>query len=177
MLCEARPRLGNEGKAAKPPAGGFAVCGRPLHLAQTLQNVIAVTDWPLPMLRSSQQLRMVVVASHHLSRGSEILHFPKLASSGLLLPPFAPVSRDRMKNPDALMVVYYVVLSGVLVFALGYFAGWHRARKRAIMTVSVIDRNQCNCSGRSVPSSTEWRTPEWQKSKLPQARYQLRASS
>jgi hypothetical protein len=35
-----------------------------------------------------------------------------------------------MNNPDALMVVYYVVLSGVLVFTLGYFAGWHRAKKR-----------------------------------------------
>jgi hypothetical protein len=29
-----------------------------------------------------------------------------------------------MTNPDTLMVVYYVVLSGLLVFTLGYFAGW-----------------------------------------------------
>ena len=33
-----------------------------------------------------------------------------------------------MKNSDALMVVYYVVLSGVLVFMLGYFAGWRHAK-------------------------------------------------
>ena len=37
---------------------------------------------------------------------------------------------DRMKNPDALMVVYYVVLTGVLVFTLGYFAGWRQAKRR-----------------------------------------------
>jgi hypothetical protein len=35
-----------------------------------------------------------------------------------------------MNNPDALMVICYVVLSGVLVSTLGYFAGWHRAKKR-----------------------------------------------
>jgi hypothetical protein len=35
-----------------------------------------------------------------------------------------------MKNPDALMVIYYVVLSGVLVFTLGYLAGWRRAKRR-----------------------------------------------
>jgi hypothetical protein len=35
-----------------------------------------------------------------------------------------------MKNPDALMVVYYVVLTGVLVFTLGYFAGWRQAKRR-----------------------------------------------
>jgi hypothetical protein len=35
-----------------------------------------------------------------------------------------------MKNPDALMVVYYVLLSGVLVFTLGYLAGWRHAKKR-----------------------------------------------
>ena len=39
-------------------------------------------------------------------------------------------SRDRMKNPDALMVVYYVVLSGMLVFTLGYLAGWRHAKRR-----------------------------------------------
>jgi hypothetical protein len=36
-----------------------------------------------------------------------------------------------MKTADALMVVYYVVLSGVLVFTLGYLAGWrHHAKRR-----------------------------------------------
>jgi hypothetical protein len=34
-----------------------------------------------------------------------------------------------MKNQDALMVIYYVVLSGVLVFTLGYLAGWRRANR------------------------------------------------
>jgi hypothetical protein len=28
------------------------------------------------------------------------------------------------------MLVYYVVLSGVLVFTLGYFAGWRHAKSR-----------------------------------------------
>ena len=37
---------------------------------------------------------------------------------------------DRMTNPDALMVVYYVLLSGVLVFTLGYLAGWRYAKRR-----------------------------------------------
>ena len=37
---------------------------------------------------------------------------------------------DRMKTADALMVIYYVVLSGVLVFTLGYLAGWRRAKRR-----------------------------------------------
>ena len=40
------------------------------------------------------------------------------------------MAADRMTNPDTLMVVYYVVLSGLLVFTLGYFAGWHHAKKR-----------------------------------------------
>jgi hypothetical protein len=35
-----------------------------------------------------------------------------------------------MKTADALMLIYYVVLSGVLVFTLGYFAGWRRAKRR-----------------------------------------------
>ena len=35
-----------------------------------------------------------------------------------------------MKNADALMVVYYVVLSGGLVFTLGYLAGWRYAKRR-----------------------------------------------
>ena len=35
-----------------------------------------------------------------------------------------------MKNPDALMVVYYVVLSGMLVFTLGYLVGWRHAKRR-----------------------------------------------
>jgi hypothetical protein len=35
-----------------------------------------------------------------------------------------------MKTTDALMVVYYVVLSGVLVFTLGHLAGWRHAKKR-----------------------------------------------
>ena len=37
---------------------------------------------------------------------------------------------DRMKNADALMVVYYVVLSGVLLLVLGYLAGWRHAKRR-----------------------------------------------
>jgi len=36
----------------------------------------------------------------------------------------------RMKTADALMVIYYVVLSGLLVFTLGYFAGWRHAKRR-----------------------------------------------
>jgi len=28
------------------------------------------------------------------------------------------------------MVVYYVLLSGVLVFTLGYLAGWRHAKRR-----------------------------------------------
>jgi hypothetical protein len=35
-----------------------------------------------------------------------------------------------MKNADTLMVFYYVVLSSVLVFTLGYFAGWRHAKRR-----------------------------------------------
>jgi len=35
-----------------------------------------------------------------------------------------------MKTADALMVVYYVLLSGVLVFKLGYLAGWRYAKRR-----------------------------------------------
>ena len=35
-----------------------------------------------------------------------------------------------MKTADALMVVYYVVLSGLLVFTLGYLAGWRHAKRR-----------------------------------------------
>jgi hypothetical protein len=35
----------------------------------------------------------------------------------------------RMKTADALMVIYYVVLSGVLVFTLGYLAGWRHAKR------------------------------------------------
>jgi hypothetical protein len=34
-----------------------------------------------------------------------------------------------MKTEDALMVFYYVVLSGVLVFALGYLAGWRHSKR------------------------------------------------
>jgi hypothetical protein len=37
---------------------------------------------------------------------------------------------DRMKNADTLMVFYYVVLSGVLVFTLGYLAGRHAKKKQ-----------------------------------------------
>ena len=33
-----------------------------------------------------------------------------------------------MKNADTLMVIYYAILSGVLVFTLGYFAGWRHAK-------------------------------------------------
>jgi hypothetical protein len=36
---------------------------------------------------------------------------------------------DRVKTSDALMVIYYIVLSGVLVFTLGYLAGWRRAKR------------------------------------------------
>jgi hypothetical protein len=35
-----------------------------------------------------------------------------------------------MKTAGALMVVYYVVLSGAPVFTLGYLAGWHHAKRR-----------------------------------------------
>jgi hypothetical protein len=35
-----------------------------------------------------------------------------------------------MKTVDALMVVYYVVLSGVIVFTLGYLAGFRNAKRR-----------------------------------------------
>ena len=35
-----------------------------------------------------------------------------------------------MKTADAFIVVHYVVLSGVLVFTLGYFAGWRQAKRR-----------------------------------------------
>ena len=35
-----------------------------------------------------------------------------------------------MKNADTLMVFYYVVLSGVLVFTLGYLAGWRHSKRR-----------------------------------------------
>ena len=35
-----------------------------------------------------------------------------------------------MNTADALMVVYYVVLSGVIVSTLGYLAGWRHARRR-----------------------------------------------
>ena len=35
-----------------------------------------------------------------------------------------------MKTSDALMVVYHVLLSGVLVFTLGYLAGWRHAKRR-----------------------------------------------
>ena len=34
-----------------------------------------------------------------------------------------------MKTSDALMVVYYVLLSGALVFMLGYLAGWRRTKR------------------------------------------------
>jgi hypothetical protein len=36
---------------------------------------------------------------------------------------------DRMKTADTMMLVYYVVLSGVLVFTLGYLAGWRQAKR------------------------------------------------
>jgi len=35
-----------------------------------------------------------------------------------------------MNTADALMVVYYVVLSGVMVFTLGYLADWRHAKRR-----------------------------------------------
>ena len=35
-----------------------------------------------------------------------------------------------MKTADTMMLVYYVVLSGVLVFTLGYLAGWRQAKRR-----------------------------------------------
>jgi hypothetical protein len=35
-----------------------------------------------------------------------------------------------MKTADTLMVVYYVGLSGTLVFALGYLAGWRHTKGR-----------------------------------------------
>jgi hypothetical protein len=44
-----------------------------------------------------------------------------------------------MKTADALMVIYYVVLSGVLVFTLGYFAGWRHAKRRQIIAQPVTE--------------------------------------
>jgi hypothetical protein len=35
-----------------------------------------------------------------------------------------------MTTADALMMVYSVVLSGVLVFTLGYLAGWRHAKRQ-----------------------------------------------
>ena len=35
-----------------------------------------------------------------------------------------------MKTADALMMIYYVVLSGVLVFTFGYLAGFRHAKRR-----------------------------------------------
>ena len=35
-----------------------------------------------------------------------------------------------MKTADALMVIYYVMLSGLLVFTLGYLSGWRHAERR-----------------------------------------------
>ena len=40
------------------------------------------------------------------------------------------VGADRMNTADALMMVYYVVLTGVMVFTLGYLAGWRHAKRR-----------------------------------------------
>jgi hypothetical protein len=37
---------------------------------------------------------------------------------------------DRVKTADALMAIYYVVLSSALVFTLGYLAGWRHAKRR-----------------------------------------------
>jgi hypothetical protein len=34
-----------------------------------------------------------------------------------------------MNARDTLMVVYYVLLSGALVFMLGYLAGWRRTKR------------------------------------------------
>ena len=44
-----------------------------------------------------------------------------------------------MKTADALMVVYYVVLSGVLVFTLGYLAGWRHAKRRQIIAQTITE--------------------------------------
>jgi hypothetical protein len=35
-----------------------------------------------------------------------------------------------MTSADTLMAIYYVVLCGVLVFTLGYLAGWRHAKGR-----------------------------------------------
>jgi hypothetical protein len=35
-----------------------------------------------------------------------------------------------MNSADTLMVIYYVVLTGGLVFALGYLAGWRHTKRR-----------------------------------------------
>ena len=43
---------------------------------------------------------------------------------------YATQGADRMNARDTLMVVYYVLLSGVLVFALGYLAGWRHTKGR-----------------------------------------------
>jgi len=44
-----------------------------------------------------------------------------------------------MKTADALMVLYYVVLSGVLVFTLGYLAGWGHAKRGQIIAQTVTE--------------------------------------
>ena len=44
-----------------------------------------------------------------------------------------------MKTADALTVVYYVVLSGVLVFTLGYLAGWRHAKRGRIIAQTVTE--------------------------------------
>jgi hypothetical protein len=35
-----------------------------------------------------------------------------------------------MKTADTLTVIYYVVLTGALVFTLGYLAGWRHTKRR-----------------------------------------------
>jgi hypothetical protein len=65
-----------------------------------------------------------IACSHAMKLGGSRRISPSCGSK------HATIEADRMKNPDALMVIYYVVLSGVLVFTLGYLAGWRHAKRR-----------------------------------------------
>jgi hypothetical protein len=51
-----------------------------------------------------------------------------------------------MTNADALMVFYYVVLSGVLVFTLGYFRRLAPRQEKAIMAVTVASCSRTSSS-------------------------------
>jgi hypothetical protein len=46
---------------------------------------------------------------------------------------------EIMKTADTLMVVYYVLLSGAVVFALGCLAGWRYTKGEAV-TAQICTR-------------------------------------